>query len=126
MTQRLLAAVCFVLFSFCGNSFAQFDIPQFPGSSDPGQDRVVAETFQPEELTRGPVHEAFAEQISADPSLGILVAQAPPEAIDEIPPEYKPEGENINWIPGYWWWDEDASDYIWVSGVWRAVPAGQQ
>ncbi len=51
--------------------------------------------------------------------------QAPPELIDEIPPEFKPEGENVVWIPGYWWWDEDAESHIWISGVWRDVPPDQ-
>ena len=26
------------------------------------------------------------------------------------------------WIPGYWFWDEDRDDYVWVSGVWRRSP----
>ena len=122
MVQTILTTCCFVL--LCSTSFAQFDIPAAPTL---GQDAApVAGPFEPEELTRGPVHEAFAEQINADPSLGILVAQAPPATIDEIPPEYKPEGDNISWIPGYWWWDEDAGEYLWVSGVWRAVPPDQQ
>ena len=123
MARTLLTTCCFAL--LCSPSFAQLDIPPLPESPAVGQDGI-AEPFQPEALTRGPVHEAFAEQINANPSLGILVAQAPPEAIDEIPPEYKPQGDNIVWIPGYWWWDEDASGYLWVSGVWRAVPPGQQ
>ncbi len=123
MARTLLTTCCFAL--LCSPGFAQLDIPPLPESPAFGQDGI-AEPFQPEALTRGPVHEAFAEQINSNPSLGILVAQAPPEAIDEIPPEYKPEGDNIVWIPGYWWWDEDASDYLWVSGVWRAVPPEQQ
>lgn len=121
MARASLTSFCLAL--LCIPAFAQLDVPALP--IEPGQDGI-AEPFQPEALTRGPVHEAFAEQINADPSLGILVAAAPPEVIDEIPPEYKPEGENVVWIPGYWWWDEDGEDYVWVSGVWRAVPPGQQ
>ena len=45
--------------------------------------------------------------------------------IDEVPPEYKPEGENVQWIPGYWAWDVAQSDFIWVSGLWRDVPPGR-
>ena len=37
-------------------------------------------------LTRGPVHEAFAETISFDPEPGIVVPKTPPEAIEELPP----------------------------------------
>jgi len=28
-------------------------------------------------------------------------------------------------MPGYWAWDEDRKDFIWVSGFWRNVPPGR-
>ncbi len=77
-------------------------------------------------LTRGPVHEAFAEIVSFDPQPGIVVARAPPEAIEELPPEQRPEGANVAWIPGYWGWDDERRDFLWISGVWRALPPGRQ
>jgi hypothetical protein len=77
-------------------------------------------------LTRGPVHEAFAETISFDPEPGIVVPKQAPEAIEELPPEQKPEGANVAWIPGYWAWDDERSDFLWVSGIWRALPPGRQ
>ena len=45
-----------------------------------------------EVLTRGPVHEAFAETITFDPEPGIVAPKAPPAAIEEVPPEQRPEG----------------------------------
>ena len=30
------------------------------------------------------------------------------------------------WIPGYWGWDDDRSDFLWVSGIWRNLPPGRQ
>ncbi len=77
-------------------------------------------------LTRGPVHEAFAETVTFDPEPGIVVPKAPPAAIEELPPDQKPEGANVAWIPGYWGWDDERSDFLWVSGVWRALPPGRQ
>lgn len=77
-------------------------------------------------LTRGPVHEAFAETVTFDPQPGIQVPKAPPDAIEELPPSQKPEGANVAWIPGYWAWDEDREDFLWVSGTWRALPPGRQ
>ena len=77
-------------------------------------------------LTRGPVHEAFAETVSFDPEPGMVVPQAPPVAIEELPPEQRPEGTNVAWIPGYWGWDDERSDYLWVSGVWRDLPPSRQ
>ena len=79
-----------------------------------------------EVLTRGPVHEAFAETVTFDPEPGIVVPKAPPAAIEELPPDQKPEGANVAWIPGYWGWDDERSDFLWVSGIWRALPPGRQ
>lgn len=79
-----------------------------------------------EVLTRGPVHEAFAETVTFDPEPGIIVPKAPPAAIEEVPPEQKPQGDNVAWIPGYWGWDGDRDDFIWISGIWRALPPGRQ
>lgn len=77
-------------------------------------------------LTRGPVHEAFAETINYDPEPGIVVPVAPPEAVEEIAPEQRPEGDNITWIPGYFAWDDEREDFLWVSGIWRDLPPGRQ
>jgi len=77
-----------------------------------------------EVLTRGPVHEAFAETVTYDPEPGIVAPKAPPAAIEEVPPEHRPEGAHVAWIPGYWGWDDERNDYLWVSGIWRALPLG--
>ena len=77
-------------------------------------------------LTRGPVHEAFAETVTFDPEPGIVTPKAPPADIEEVPPEQRPEGDNVAWIPGYWGWDDERNDFLWVSGVWRALPPGRQ
>ena len=79
-----------------------------------------------EVLTRGPVHEAFAETMTFDPEPGIVVRKAAPEAIEEMPPEQKPDGANVDWISGYWAWDDERNDYLWVSGIWRSLPPGRQ
>ena len=75
-----------------------------------------------EVLTRGPVHEAFAESVSYDPEAGLIISTAPPEDIEELPPEQELEGDNVAWIPGYWAWDEDENDFLWISGIWRNLP----
>lgn len=77
-------------------------------------------------LTRGPVHEAFAGMIAFNPEPGVVVDKAPPGVIEEMPPGERPQGENITWIPGYWAWDDERSDFLWISGTWRALPPGRQ
>lgn len=77
-------------------------------------------------LTRGPVHEAFAGVVSFNPEPGIVVPTAPPELIEEIPPEERPEGDDVAWIPGYWAWDDERNDFLWISGTWRTVPPGRE
>ena len=79
-----------------------------------------------EVLTRGPVHEAFAETVTFDPEPGVVVTKAPPESIEELPPEQRPEGSNVEWIPGYWAWDDERDEFLWVSGVWRDLPPGHE
>jgi len=76
---------------------------------------------QPEVLTRGPVHEAFAEPVNLQVQAGLVAPQQPPAKIEEIPPADKPEGDQFVWVPGYWSWDGDRSGYIWVSACWRAA-----
>ena len=75
-----------------------------------------------EVLTRGPVHEAFAKPVTTDPQAPLVVTHQPPDPLPEVPPEEKPAGANIVWVPGYWAWDGDRSDFIWVSGCWRSAP----
>ena len=69
-----------------------------------------------------PIHEAFAEPVLYDPKPAPVVPKAPPAPITELPPEQKPEGPNVQWIPGYWAWDEDYGDYYWVPGTWVEPP----
>jgi hypothetical protein len=76
-------------------------------------------------LTRGPVHEAFAETVDFNPDPSGVIHKKPPKPIAEEPPDRQPEGDNVRWIPGYWAWDSDRNDFLWVSGVWRDVPPGR-
>jgi hypothetical protein len=89
--------------------------PAQPGQPDPND---------PEVLARGPVHEAFAAT-AEPPAASPLVPQRPPEPIEELPPEEKPDGDDVQWIPGYWHWDDDADRFIWISGFWRVPPPGR-
>ena len=79
-----------------------------------------------EVLTRGPVHEAFAATVAFDPEEGLVAPRAPPDAIEELPPDQRPAGANVDWIPGYWAWDDEREDFLWVSGLWRNLPPGRE
>jgi hypothetical protein len=79
---------------------------------------------QPEVLTQGPVHEAFAQPVDLEDQTGLIAPTEPPVDIDEVIPSEKPAGDQFAWIPGYWAWDSDRNGYIWVSGCWRAMPTG--
>jgi hypothetical protein len=86
---------------------------------------VAVDADGAEVQTRGPVHEAFAGIVTYNPEAGVVVTKAPPNPIEELPPEEKPEGDNVTWIPGYWAWDDERNDYLWISGTWRALPPGR-
>jgi hypothetical protein len=60
------------------------------------------------------------------PGKGLVVPKRPPNPIEERAPEVKPQGNNAIWIPGYWSWEDDRKDFIWISGVWRVAPPGQR
>jgi hypothetical protein len=55
-----------------------------------------------------------------------LLLKQPPEPIEEMPAEQKPDGANVQWIPGYWAWDDERSGFLWVSGFWRVPPPDRQ
>jgi hypothetical protein len=77
-------------------------------------------------MTRGPVHEAFAGPVVFDPKASEIIAKQPPQPVQEMPPDQKPAGDNVQWIPGYWAWDDQRNDFLWVSGIWRIPPPGRQ
>lgn len=78
----------------------------------------------PEIMTRGPVHEAFAEPMSMRVQEGLVTPVQPPPTVEELPPAERPQGNEFAWVPGYWAWDADRKGYVWVSGCWRIVPPG--
>src|SRR4051812_15444391 len=69
-----------------------------------------------EVLTRGALHEAFAQPIGIKPEPGPTVPKEPPPTLPEEPAAQKPDVESAQWIPGYWAWDAEKQDYFWVSG----------
>jgi hypothetical protein len=77
-------------------------------------------------LARGPVHEAFAQPALAKPEPGPVVPRKPPAPVREVPPDRKPAKVAVQWIPGYWAWDLEKKDFLWVSGTWRVPPPGRK
>ncbi len=77
-----------------------------------------------EVLARGPIHEAFAATAEM-PAGGPVVDKRPPDPVEELPPDQKPDGDNVQWMPGYWHFDEERKDFIWISGFWRDAPPGR-
>jgi hypothetical protein len=99
--------------------------PWLPGQeAAPAADALPPEPKGVEVMARGPVHEAFATP-TGEAAPTRPVPKQPPKPLNEVPPEEKPEGDVV-WIGGYWAWDDDRNDYLWVSGVWRTVPPGKQ
>src|SRR5262245_3110828 len=93
-----------------------------PVPPNPLPAQAPAEQEGVETLTRGPIHEAFANPAEPDPEPSPVLAKKPPEDVPEQPPDYQPEGGDYEWIPGYWDWDDDRDEFLWVTGVWRQPP----
>jgi hypothetical protein len=86
------------------------------------QPNPPAEATDIEILGHGPIHEAFAQPTAETLESTIIINKKPPEPVEELPPDVKPEGDNVVWIPGYWAFDQERNDFIWISGFWRNVP----
>src|SRR5688572_26996233 len=101
---------------------AAFGLFAILAATGPAQDPPADSNV--EVLTRGPIHEAYASAVDTQPQPGVLAPKQPPDPIEELPPDQKPEGDNVQWIPGYWDWDEESEQFVWVSGFWRQPPPG--
>ena len=73
------------------------------GTQEPETDQLNPDQdVEPDVLMRGSLHEAFAEAYQADPVPNPIVNATPPDPINELQPEFRPEGQNVQWIGGYW------------------------
>jgi hypothetical protein len=86
-----------------------------PAKTDAADSRVTV-------LEKGPIHEGFAQPGASVRGKGMTTPKAPPAPVEEVPPLPKPEGAGIQWIPGYWQWDAERNDFLWVCGCYRNVP----
>jgi hypothetical protein len=111
------------LFVYCTDpSDSQEPAPYQPAAAaaEPGKDIPKGM----EVMARGPIHEAFAMPMT-EPKQTPGIPKKPPLPIDEMPPAEKPEGDSL-WVGGYWSWNDDKADYLWVSGCWRVKPVGKE
>jgi hypothetical protein len=100
-----------------------FGMASWSVSQEPATPKGDIDPQDPIEVqTRGPLHEAYAQPFEGSPAPSPVVPKAPPAPIPEEAPEQRPENENAQWIPGYWAWDAERKDYLWVSGVYRVPP----
>ena len=47
------------------------------------------------------------------------------ETLKRVGALMKPD-EDVLWMPGYWHWDDDRDDFLWVSGIWRTPPPNKR
>ena len=71
---------------------------------------------------QGPVNEAYVTAVGGDNLILSAIPMQPPEPINErIPRQTDMQAE---WIPGYWAWQPEINNFVWVAGVWRRPPPG--
>src|SRR3954447_19478094 len=54
----------------------------------------------------------------------VHIDKAPPTTIADRPGIDAPE-TGAQWVDGYWDWDEEQKDFVWVTGTWRVSPPGR-
>src|SRR5262245_48555468 len=85
--------------------------------------------FQPHEgfaqtpRSKGWVHEAYLPAVTGINPLEAISTE-PPSPLQEVTPQ-QPEPDTI-WIPGYWTWDPERNNFVWINGVWRLPPPNQK
>ncbi|HEV3078906.1 MAG TPA: hypothetical protein VGY66_03980 [Gemmataceae bacterium] len=128
-----LALVPAIAFWQTASATAQPTLPvpqRIPAGQAPGPVPDMPQTQDGIEVQqRGPVHEGFALPYDKNVAPAPVVPKKPPAPIPEEPPEQKPaagNGQNVEWIPGYWGWDAERNDFLWISGFWRVPPPGRK
>lgn len=96
-----------------------------PQRQTTAQETTTTRVAALEVQTRGPVHEAFAQPLDLNPRPEPIVPKEPPRPVPETPPEERPPGDNVQWIGGYWSWDAERNDFVWITGTYRNVPPGR-
>src|SRR5688500_1798104 len=104
-TSRLAFVMTLIgLCIYCGNS---------SNSQEPIRVEPVPGDIKGVEVqARGPIHEGFASP-TTEPKPTQGVPKQPPPPMEEMPPDERPEGD-VMWVGGYWAWDDDRSDFLWV------------
>lgn len=76
----------------------------------------------PDSSTATRKHEALPANPATSPS--IHVDKAPPAPVIDRPGVDAPEA-NAHWIEGYWDWDPDRKEFVWMTGTWLVPPPGR-
>ena len=62
--------------------------------------------------------------VSLTPQPTQAVPGEPPQPINEVPADVRPDSPDAEWLPGYWGWDAESKQFVWISGSWRLPPPG--
>jgi hypothetical protein len=102
--------------------FTVFGLSKCGNNDGAAQTPALAQQEGVEVLAQGSDDEAFAGVADVTVKSPPIVPKQPPKPVEEMPPDQKLDDPNVQWIPGYWAWEEYRSDFIWISGVWRVPP----
>jgi hypothetical protein len=59
------------------------------------------------------------------PAAGVALALAACWGLAQAP-DQRPEGKNVARLPGYWQWDAESNQFVWVTGTDRNGPPGRR
>jgi hypothetical protein len=78
-----------------------------------------ARASEPREM----LHEALQSARERPEAARVHVRREPPASIVERPSGRRP-GARAQWVPGYWEWDAERNEFVWMGGMWQVAPPG--
>jgi len=95
------------------------ELEPIPAAADPRRGEATA----PEGETRRATHDALQAPEPRTRADRVYSRQQPPAPIAERPAGVRP-GRRAQWVPGYWDWDTEQNQFVWVGGTWQVAPPG--
>jgi WXXGXW repeat (2 copies) len=95
------------------------DLEPIPPNDSPKSRLVEPEPGADDRMS----HDALKSDDGAGRAARVYSPQQPPAPVAERPARRRPSPRAL-WVPGYWDWDADRGEFVWIGGDWQVPPTG--